>query len=320
MTMKHRFTLLLPSFLPKIRPILCHARRNAAIGALVGSGIAFLPASGSAEVAARVGDREVSLEQLKKLLPELTPAEAMSFAANPETFNQYVRSLLIRQIVLESAVQNQWDLNPKARQAIERASESALVESYLQAIASVPEEFPSEEQLQAFYEANRTSFRAPEQFRISQIFLAVGEGENSTAVQAEARTIREAVAAGEIDFSEAARRYSEDEASAQNGGSVGWLTEETLQPDLRPIVSSLQANEVSDVIELTGGFHILRLDEKQDAFTIPFADVRDRLASQLRARRAQANREAFLERLIQENSIALNELFLARLLEEETDR
>ncbi len=294
-------------------------RKGTRAGATVIASLAFLEGTLHAETAARVGSREIDLDQLEALMPELTPSEKMAFAANPETFNQYVRSLLIRQVVHEAAIENEWDLNPKAQEAIERARQSAIVESYLQAVAGVPEDFPSEEQLTAFYEANRASFTAPRQYDLSQVFLSTSGSENPEALEERANKIRQAILEERIGFAEAAEKFSEEEASAENGGRIGWVAEDNLQPDLKPLIAELEPGEITDVVRLPNGFHIVRLEETREEFTVPFEEVRSRLAAQLRARRAQANREAFLQRLIDENPVALNEIVVGELLEERTE-
>ena len=300
-------------FLPKL------LNRAKAGSLLLLSSLVFAP-HGNADTAARIGSQEIDLEQLQALLPDLTPDEKLAFAANPETFNQYVRTLLIRQVVHDAALANEWDLNPKAQAAVERARQAAIVESYLQAIAAVPENFPSEDQLAAFYEANRASFTAPKQYELSQVFLSTVGADDAGSLRQRAEQIHQAIAAGKIEFAEAAEKYSDEDATSGNGGRIGWIAEDNLQPDLKPSVAALSPGEITGVVELSDGFHIVRLEQISEAFTVPFAEVRERLAAQLRARRAQANREAFLERLIRENPIALNEIVIENLLMEQTGR
>ncbi|MFP4351498.1 MAG: peptidylprolyl isomerase [Puniceicoccaceae bacterium] len=274
----------------------------------------------SAETAARIGGRQIDLEELEALLPDLSMDEKLAFAANPETFNQHVRSLLIQEIVHDAAVANEWDQNPKARAAVERARRSAIVESYLRAVAEVPESFPSEEQLEAFYEANRSSFTASKQYELSQIFLSAAGADDTGSLRQRAEEIHQAIARGEMEFAEAAEKYSDEESTSENGGRIGWIAEDNLQPDLRPAVAALSPGEMTEVVERPDGFHIVRLEQVSEAFTVPFEDARGRLAAQMRARRAQANREAFLDRLIRENPVALNEIVIEKLLKEQTER
>jgi len=50
--------------------------------------------------------------------------------------------------------------------------EGALVELYLQSVSTPSAGFPSDDDLQKVYDANRAAFLMPRQFLLSQIFIA----------------------------------------------------------------------------------------------------------------------------------------------------
>lgn len=270
-----------------------------------------------ADTVARVGGDEVELGELREMLPELGETQRAALSQNPEGLNQLVRTLLIRQMVLEEAIATNWDQNPQALAAIEEARKAAIVESYLEKVSEVPEGFPSESQLKAFYESSRASLTAPKQYKLAQIFVSAEKVGGMERAAERARQIYDVASKDLSKFGAYAKKYSDEETTAEKEGEIGFLTLDSLQPTLRPLVENLEVGAMTEPVELSEGYHLVKLLEVQDAYTLPFEDVREQLAVRMRENRANVNRRAYLERLARENPVAINELVLSKLLGEE---
>lgn len=66
---------------------------------------------------------------------------------------------------------------------------------------------------------------------------------------------------GGANFIATARQYSEDQATSENGGELGWLPRGVLPPALEDVAFSLQAGEISDIIKADSGLHIIQVVE-----------------------------------------------------------
>ncbi len=77
-----------------------------------------------------------------------------------------------------------------------------------------------------------------------------------------AAELKERVENGE-DFSEIAKKYSNDPGSASNGGDLGWITRGKLVPEFEAVAYGLKKNEISDIVETGFGFHIIKLLERR---------------------------------------------------------
>lgn len=267
------------------------------------------------EPLARIGSAEVDLQTVRDLLPVLDAGQQRALAADPAAQNQLVRSLLVQRLVLEKARADQWDQRPDTLRQLRQAQDAALTESYLRAVSLVPEGYPAEAELKAFYDANARALLQPPRFRLAQIFVSAPSADPAVADPAQARldAILASLAAPDADFAALARRFSDEPNSAAQGGEVGWIAEAQLRPELRPLLSGLQAGGVSAPVRLADGWHIVKCLELQPGRPAPFEDVRAALAERMRAERAAANRQAYLARLLQENPVAINELGLRGL-------
>ena len=60
----------------------------------------------------------------------------------------------------------------RRRAQLDRTRDGALVELYLQSVSTPPGSFPSDEELQKVYKANRSALVTSRQFKLAQIFMA----------------------------------------------------------------------------------------------------------------------------------------------------
>lgn len=67
---------------------------------------------------------------------------------------------------------------------------------------------------------------------------------------------------GNIDFEEAAKKYSAD-GSAKVGGDLGWAKRGVYVPEFEAVAFQLSKGEMSDVVETEFGFHIIQLIERR---------------------------------------------------------
>jgi peptidyl-prolyl cis-trans isomerase D len=136
------------------------------------------------------------------------------------------------------------------------------------------------------YNNNLEQYSTPEQVRASHILLKT-EGKDEAAVKAKAEELLKQARAG-ADFADLARKNSEDEASAKNGGDLDYFGKGRMVPEFDAAVFSMQPGQISDLVKTQYGYHIIKLVDKKAATTRPLAEVRQQLNDQLAYQRAQA--------------------------------
>lgn len=82
-------------------------------------------------------------------------------------------------------------------------------------------------------------------------------------VKADLRNYTERINSGEIQFSTLARLYSEDLATARNGGETGFFGRGEMVPEFSAVSFNLSdPQKVSKIVETEYGYHIIQLIEK----------------------------------------------------------
>ena len=94
-----------------------------------------------------------------------------------------------------------------------------------------------------------------EQWELRHILLQPNEIRDDGATRSEVAELREQILAGE-SFGALARAYSADPGSAGEGGMLGWVTPEDLDPAFAAGVAALEGDEISEPIRSSFGWHI----------------------------------------------------------------
>jgi peptidylprolyl isomerase len=277
-------------------------------------GLAAAKTSSGDDVIARVGNANVSAEELRSYVGALPARDQAALAKDPALLSQAVRMLLANRLVLQEVLAKKWDQQAKVAAQLDRVRENALTEIYLQSVSTPPSGFPSEEDLQKVYEANRAALLMPRQFHLAQIFVAAPKDADKATKDKAKRKLNEIQGKLRVpaaDFAAIARA----EGESKDGGDLGWVAENQIRPEIKSQVMGLAKNGVSEAIRLDDGWHILRLLDTKAAYTRTLPEVREQLVQQMRTERASAMRRAYLAELLKQHPPILNELALSTLLD-----
>ena len=288
------------------------------LAAVVGSLVGFAShnALGADEVLGKMGNVELRTSDMKALL-DTQPADARKKVAEDLTnLDRLVRTELVRSAVLAEVRANGWDRRPEVVAMMERAREQVLVSSYVNELARANPNYPSEDEIKAFYDANKVAFAKPAEYQIAQIFVAGAPGADKRALDSGSKKAAELAAKAQkpkADFYRLAREESEHLESVKKGGDMGWLPDEQLIPEVRAVVANMSKGEVSAAIRSPQGWHIIRLSDKKASSVRPLPEVRAAIVTNMRLRKAQENENAYMDSLLAKSPVAVNQIELTRL-------
>lgn len=140
--------------------------------------------------------------------------------------------------------------------------------------------------VERLYNENIQQYSTPEQIRASHILFKT-EGKDDAAVKTKAEDVLKQAKAG-ADFAELAKKFSEDESNASNGGDLDYFGRGRMVPQFDDAAFALPAGQISELVKTEFGYHIIKVVEKKPGITRPIDEVRPQLTEQLQYQRAQA--------------------------------
>lgn len=137
----------------------------------------------------------------------------------------------------------------------------------------------SEEDIRNFYDENIEEFKANE-VKASHILIKTVDDNMVPLAQdivqekrETAQDLLDRINSGE-DFAALAKEFSEDPASAVNGGDLGYFRKGVMVKEFEEAAFSLQPGEVSELVESSYGYHIIKLVDIKDE-TTSFEDAKE---------------------------------------------
>ena len=173
--------------------------------------------------------------------------------------------------------------------------------------AKIPEVQVTHDDLQAYYNAHRDQYRVAEQVKVSHILIktplpgADGKVDEKGVAEAQKRAedLLKQLKAG-AKFEDLAKKNSEDPGSAKEGGSLGWIGKGRTVPEFEKAAFSLPKGQISDLVKSSYGFHIIRVDDKQDAHMKTLDEVKAEIEPILKQQKTQEAAQKQAEGLLQD--------------------
>lgn len=88
------------------------------------------------------------------------------------------------------------------------------------------------------------------------------EADTDKQNRAKAEEVLKRIRAGE-DFNKLAQEFSADPSNKDQGGDLGWFGRGQMHPDFEKATYALKPGEISEVVQTSFGYHIIKLEERK---------------------------------------------------------
>ncbi len=147
----------------------------------------------------------------------------------------------------------------------------------------------SEKEIEEFYNLHKeTQFHQSKAVRVRHILFRVPEGtdlKQREAIRLKAEGVLKKAKAGE-DFAKLAKEHSDDPSAAQ-GGEIGFFSQGEMLPQLDKAAFALKKGEISDLLESTIGYHLLKLKDVREEKTTSLKDATKKIVRAIKAERGR---------------------------------
>ena len=231
----------------------------------------------------------------KLLLQEVQTRKVVVTDADVEArIDQLKKQFPSEELFMKTLTDRKMTLDQIKGEARKDLSISRLIETEI-----APKLAVKPEQVEAFYKNNPDQFSQPERVKASHILISVPETADAAAkaqAKSKAQQILKEIKAGK-DFAALAKQHSQDPGSAANGGDLGFFPKGQMVGPFNDAAFSLKPGAISNLVETQFGYHIIRVDEKQPAHTVPFEEVKPKIEQYLKDQSRDTETQAFVKAL-----------------------
>jgi len=194
----------------------------------------------------------------------------------PEGREALLEQLINKKLFLADATKNLYEYDPVFKAELQKLKEDLLANfAITKAVEGVT---VSDDDVKKFYEDNKASLLSGE--TVSASHILVDSEEKAKAILAD-------INEGKISFADAAKENSSCPSSEQ-GGSLGEFGRGQMVPEFDSAVFSMEVGEVKGPVKTQFGYHLIKLDAKNEAKEIAFDEIKDQIKAKLMADKQRA--------------------------------
>ncbi len=155
---------------------------------------------------------------------------------------------------------------------------------------------PSQEEVERFYEENKAAqFTSPETRCARHILFNKDQREQAEEVKGRLQD------GG--DFAQLAQEFSQDPASAENGGDLGCLGRGETVPNFEEAVFGAEQGEIVGPVETEFGYHLIEVTDIREEATQPLSEVETQIRDQLTTEAQTEEFTAWLQRQKEQRNV-----------------
>jgi peptidyl-prolyl cis-trans isomerase C len=211
------------------------------------------------KVLATVDGREITQRDLDNAIARF-PRERQSYFMNEEGRKQLLDQIISFELVYSYAKDNGIENDPAYIAQLEAAKKEILTQAAINKVLADVK--VTDEEIKAYYEANQQYFKSEESVTARHILVDSLE---------EAQEIKNKIDNG-MNFEMAAVQHSSC-PSKEQGGNLGSFTRGRMVPEFEQAAFELAIGEVSEPVQTQFGYHIIKVEEKNEGSVKPIEEV-----------------------------------------------
>jgi len=229
-------------------------------------------------VLARFDKEVVTVEDYKAALETLPPQLQWAVHQNKDLRAKFLDNIVKKRLLVREAKAKGIKEDQEMKRKIAQFRDELILDRYLQ--EELKNIKVTDKEAQEYYQNHKEEFETEKQVRARHILVKE---------EAQAQKILKELQKGG-DFSQLAKKYSIDKATAGKGGELGFFTRKDMVKPFSDAAFSLKPGQFSPVVKTPFGYHIIQVEEVKPAEQKSFNEVKAKIKSQLLQEKRQ---EAF---------------------------
>jgi len=252
-------------------------------------------------IVARVGRVNITETELLEELNGLAPHVRREFA-NPEGMIRLAERMIEEEVLYQGAERAGYESDPDVVEKLDDYRRRLMIQAFYKHEVEDKTTL-TEEEMRAFYDEYIEEFTKPARIRFRHVM---------TKTKWEADEIRRRVLSGE-DITLLAREHSTDRVTKGGGGMTTWVDLGEGIPRIGMSTAFIEglfqweAGELTPVLQSDEGWHVIRIEDKEEEDAKPLDEVRDIVTNTLKPPKVREHFQDVLAELKGEFNATLNE-------------
>lgn len=225
-------------------------------------------------VLASVAGQSITENEVEAAASRMSSARGRNFNT-PEGRQAVLEQLIVQKLFLADARRSMLEYDPQFKAQLAQVKDELL---YQFAVTKALEKVKvTEEEIKQFYDENPDQFMGEPTVSASHILVDSEE---------KAQELLAAIKNGEITFEDAAMQHSSCPSKAR-GGSLGQFGHGQMVPEFDAVCFAMEVGAIEGPVKTQFGYHLIRLDGKQEAAPVSLQDAHDMIHEHLMAEKSQ---------------------------------
>ena len=222
----------------------------------------------SNKVLATIAGREITEQELDAIIMRY-PEDRRAYFASEMGKKQVLEQMIAFELMNKLGAEMELDKTAEYKASLEQMEKDLLTQMTINKVLS--EVTVVDEDAKKYYDENTEEFKKPETVSAKHILVETEEV---------AKEIKSKIDNNELSFEVAAMENSTCPSKAQ-GGDLGVFGRGMMVPEFEDAAFALELNEVSEPVKTQFGYHLIKVEAKNDAEVSSFEDVKEQIIAQL---------------------------------------
>ena len=220
------------------------------------------------KVLAVVAGVEITQNDLEEVIMRY-PEDKRGYFNNEQGKKQLLEQIIAFELFNKFGAENNIDKTEEYIKEVQKLQKDILTQMTINKVLS--EVTVTDEDAKKYYKENKTQFDQPA--TVSAKHILVDNEELCSEV-------KERIENGELSFEDAAKEYSTCPSNAQ-GGSLGVFGRGMMVPEFEDAAFELELEKISEPVKTQFGYHLIKVDTKNEAKAASFDEVKNKIVQQL---------------------------------------
>lgn len=199
-----------------------------------------------------IDGKALSKEDFKSAIEPIIGVDNLDFIENAQQLNDLIAQLALQDTLANKAKKEGLDETAEYKKFIDHAARLGLSQAFLK--KTIDDIKISDDDVKAEYDKQIKAIDKNE-YRAAHILVDT---------EAEAKDVLNKIKDKKtpLSFADAAKQYSKDPGSKDNGGELGWFRAQVMVPEFGAALQTMKAGEISaEPVKTQFGYHIINLEE-----------------------------------------------------------